>query len=79
MVDICGNSRLADAEMLLKDLPAEQRRKYYEMVFHGVDDRTIQEFEECLLAYEEYNGSLFRAADALCIHKNTLQYRLNKI
>lgn len=49
------------------------------MKWYGVDDRTIREFEECLLAYEEYNGSLFRAADAPYIHKNTLQYRLNKI
>lgn len=62
-------------EFLLQSLPSRVRRRYREDVLHTLNE----EERELLRLYFEKNQSLKETADCLHIHKNTLQYRLNKI
>lgn len=48
-------------------------------ILKNMDKDQRQETKELLMAYIRNNGSVMRASDELFIHKNTLQYRLNKI
>lgn len=48
-------------------------------ILKNMDEAQRQETKELLMAYIRNNGSVMHASDELFIHKNTLQYRLNKI
>ena len=48
-------------------------------VFKGMSKEDILESKEIILAYIRNNGSIQKASEELYIHKNTLQYRLNRI
>ena len=62
-------------EMLLSQLPQQQRRDYarHRIGLLNTSDR------ETLRLYQAHNLSLKETAEALFLHKNTLQYRLDKI
>jgi carbohydrate diacid regulator len=68
-----------DIEILLKELPEKAEIEFVERVFKGVTDKELEQFVETLEFYFECNGSINDTASKLFIHKNTLQYRLNKI
>lgn len=65
--------------MILNDLQLDARKKFIRSVFSGCSDEDISRMIECLRYYVTYDGSLLRASEKLYIHKNTLQYRLEKI
>lgn len=48
-------------------------------ILKNMDKNQRKETKELLMAYIRNNGSVMHASDQLFIHKNTLQYRLNKI
>ena len=64
-----------DIEMLLEGVTTKVKQQYIHKVTGGLTR------EECQLLeiYYTYNMSLKEVADALRIHKNTVQYRLDKI
>lgn len=64
---------------LLSELPIEKGVFYYQKIFRQSTDEQIHSMITLLEAYEQYNGSIIKCADALFIHKNTLQYQLGKI
>jgi carbohydrate diacid regulator len=68
-----------DIEILLKELPEKAEIEFVERVFKVVTDKELEQFVETLEFYFECNGSINDTASKLFIHKNTLQYRLNKI
>lgn len=48
-------------------------------VFHACSDKEIREIDALIRLYMDHNSSLKETSDAMFIHKNTLQYRLNRI
>lgn len=48
-------------------------------VFKEMTKEEIEETKEIILTYIRNNGSIQKASEELFIHKNTLQYRLNRI
>lgn len=60
---------------LLQSISAPMRRRYRQDVCKGLTDSEIH----LLQVYYQQNLSIQQTAEILCIHKNTLQYRLKKI
>lgn len=48
-------------------------------VFRHMTKEEIEDAKIALLAYIRHNGSIQKASEELFIHKNTMQYRLNRI
>ncbi len=48
-------------------------------VFKELNREEIEETRETILTYIRHNGSIQTASEELVVHKNTLQYRLNRI
>ena len=62
-------------ELLISNVPVEIKLEYLKKIFKGEygDDIAL------LKAYYDAQGSIQKAADALYIHKNTLQYRISRL
>lgn len=65
-------------EIILNDIDKSTKERYIEELFKNLDFREIEEFKEIFIAYEKNNGSIEKTAKEIYIHKNTLQYRINK-
>lgn len=68
-----------DVRMLLGTIPEKTRKRFTEQVFKNIPEDKFEEVLDCLQCYINNNGSVIATAEALFIHKNTLQYRLSKI
>lgn len=66
-------------ERLFIDLNLEQINSLSDKVLGNLNTNELIEYQILLNTYEKYNGSLKESAHSLYIHKNTLQYRLNKL
>lgn len=71
---ICEYAKL-DLEMIMENIDAHIRNDYTEKLLGDLSQAEIN----LLHTYYRYNLSLKRTAEELFIHKNTLQYRLEKI
>lgn len=65
--------------LVLEFIPVAMKREYVEMVFKDSTDRDIEGWYEIIQVLNKNNGSIGRSAEELFMHKNTLQYRLNRI
>lgn len=70
---------ILDMEILFKEIPEIVRDEFITRILGNMSDKDIDEFLHIVETYYECNGSINKTADLLFIHKNTLQYRLNKI
>lgn len=52
---------------------------FYHKILGDISKKELLEFEELVSTYGENNRSIAKCADALFIHKNTLQYRISKL
>lgn len=80
--DVLGDIVVFDPTSLdffLKAIPFHLRREFSENVLKGIDRDEKESIRKLLKTYVEHNGKLNACAEALYIHKNTLQYRLNRI
>lgn len=68
-----------DLELILFDVSDNVKQLFLNKVFGDIKQKTINEWSEMLIAFVTNNGSICAASEELFIHKNTLQYRLNKI
>lgn len=68
-----------DIELLLENIPRHDRELFIKRVFRNCEENEVDEWMDLLRCYTENNGSITRSAEALFIHKNTLQYRLSKL
>ncbi|GLX66679.1 CdaR family transcriptional regulator [Paenibacillus glycanilyticus] len=68
-----------ELELLLDGIPEELRDKYLNKILDVGANPQLEEMLETLRQFFIYNQSINKTADHLFIHKNTLQYRLNKI
>ncbi|MGL6201653.1 MAG: CdaR family transcriptional regulator [Lachnospiraceae bacterium] len=69
------NSENITIELVLENLPEEIRKMYAEHILKQLTDKELH----ILKIYFSCNLSLKAAAEALFIHKNTLQYQLDRI
>lgn len=66
-------------ELIFDLIPQQEKQNYLEKIFPGWDWAKMLEYAKLLDAYFAAEGSIRDAADALYIHKNTLQYRLRQL
>ena len=65
--------------MILTDISKNKSDEFIDQILGKLDKKELEEYAEILPIYGANNGSIYKAADALFIHKNTLQYKLNKL
>ena len=68
-----------DLGLILSDTSSEDKKFYMNKVLTNLSQEEIDEFKKILHVYGENNGSINKSAEDLFIHKNTLQYKLNKL
>jgi carbohydrate diacid regulator len=66
-------------EFLTQSIPPKIRNDYFHKVFSNCTDEELEEWFKILNAYFSCNGAINKAAQLLCVHKNTLQYKIYKI
>ncbi len=66
-------------ELLLECVPTEIKEEYIDKIFKGCTREEREDYIAMLHVYFKSEGSIQKTADAMYIHKNTLQYRLNKL
>ncbi len=66
-------------ELFTGDVPRQTKEEYLRKVFRGCTYEELRRWIGLLEAYFAAEGSIQAAADALYIHKNTLQYRLKRL
>ncbi len=69
----------ADLEILAGELPAEARHNFLNGVFGRCSPKERAQIVDFLTVYYKHGGSVQATADALFVHKNTVQYKLHKI
>jgi carbohydrate diacid regulator len=68
-----------DLDLLINEMPDTTKQIFIDRVFKNIKPNEINVYLGILIKYFENNGSITKTADELFIHKNTLQYKLNKI
>ena len=68
-----------DLGMIVANIPNDVQQLFYANVFHKFQTKDFEQFRAIMKLFSKHNGSLGKCADELFIHKNTLQYQLNKI
>lgn len=66
-------------EFLVQSIPKKLRQDLREVLFSGCTDRETQEFSRLILLYFQQEGDMRRCAEALFIHRNTFQYRIEAL
>lgn len=66
-------------DLFLEDISSKRKREYLDKIFKGCTPQETSDWMVLLQCYYRCEGSLSAAAEALFIHKNTLQYRLNRL
>lgn len=67
-----------DTELVVALVPREERIQLFHRVFGDYTQDELEQTMEMLRIYTDMNGSISQTADILHIHKNSLQYRLNR-
>lgn len=68
-----------DLGILFSNLDKSKISEYTKKVFSNLSAKEIDNFYNIFMIYKKRNGSIEKAAEDLFVHKNTLQYQLNKI
>ncbi len=68
-----------DLGILLPNIGQEKIVEFTEKVLGSIDEKEFESFYEIFNIYKKNNGSIKNASAELFMHKNTLQYQLNKI
>lgn len=68
-----------DIGLLIDDIPIDTINKYTNKIFLNMTNKEINDYTILIDSYIRHNGSITKAAEELFLHKNTLQYRLNKL
>ena len=66
-------------DFLLKNIPRKIRQDFSDRIFAGFRNKELKKWLRTLQVFFKYNGSINETANQLFMHKNTLQYRINKI
>jgi carbohydrate diacid regulator len=66
-------------DFVISQIPGIHKKNLFEQVFKDCTAEEICEYKEFIISYFECNGSLVQLAEKNFIHKNTVQYKINKI
>lgn len=69
----------ASYELLLAEIPEHTREAFLHQIFGNCTEEEIDEFSMLILSLYRHNGSITKTASERFIHKNTVQYKLNRI
>ncbi len=70
---------IINVDLFINNMITKHKNEYIQQLFNHANDEEVGNAIAILKAFYTFEGSLQKASDALFIHKNTLQYRLNKI
>jgi len=68
-----------DLGLLFADTQSSSINQYIKKIISSIPNDEYDELKEIFEAYRQFNKSITKAAEHLFIHKNTFQYKLNKI
>lgn len=68
-----------DIGLIFSNLDAQTKLRFTDKILGSLPDKEQASLKEVLLTYGHFNKSISKSAEALFIHKNTLQYQLTKI
>lgn len=66
-------------EVFVHEVPEQLKSEYVDKVFQNCTNRERESYVELLRVFYACNGSIQQASEQLFLHKNTLQYKLNKL
>lgn len=66
-------------ELFLNEIPLAVRQEFIDKIFKGMRKDEVSEAMRLLEILYANNGSIEKTANVLFIHKNTLQYKLNRL
>ncbi len=67
------------AELIFHDVLPEYKEALIRQLLPGFTEEEMVEFADFMNAYVQNNGSIGQIAKQLFVHKNTVQYKINKI
>ena len=70
---------IVNIDIFINNMSHNHKVDFIKQLFNQLDHQTLKEYIHILKVFYEFDGSLKDSSEALFIHKNTLQYRLNKI
>lgn len=70
---------IVNVDIFINNLVAKYKVEFIEKFFKNASPEEIKSYIDVLKVFYEHDGSLKKASEALYIHTNTLQYRLQKI
>jgi len=68
-----------DLELLLQTVPYHSKMSFYKKIFSNCSNKEIDNYVSLIRTLIENNGAIGNTAEQLFLHKNTVQYRLNKL
>lgn len=68
-----------DIEFIAGEIPLKTRQEFITRLFMECPERDFSEIMSFLSVYFHCNGSIQAVAKELCLHKNTVQYKLRRI
>lgn len=68
-----------DLGIIFSDIQNEKIDEFINKIFKNLKEEEIKYFYNIFIAYKKNNGSILDASKSLFMHKNTLQYQLNKL
>ncbi len=66
-------------DLVISQIPQIHKKNLFTQVFKDCTESETLEFRQFIIDYFNVNGSLCKLAQAHFIHKNTVQYKINKI
>ena len=64
---------------LVQSIPAPIRRDLEELIFSACSPKEREEFKQLILLYFDLDGDIRRCAEHLFVHRNTFQYRMDRL
>ncbi|MDY3006684.1 sugar diacid recognition domain-containing protein [Anaerococcus porci] len=68
-----------DLGLILTSIEDKDLYEFSYKILKNIDNKDIEIYEELFFLYGKYNGSITAIADNMFMHKNSIQYRLNKL
>lgn len=68
-----------DLGILLSDIPLKKRNEFSNKVLNSINDNEYSFYHNLINIYSNCNCSINKVSDKLFMHKNSIQYRLNRL
>ncbi len=69
----------ASLEFILQSIPLSMKQDIHDLVFAACTAPEVQEFSQTIRLYFEKGGDIQQCAKVLFIHRNTFQYRIDRL